>query len=158
MAGAMETVLGCLSGVTYHTFDTVYDLVFTSERVIAFIIQHPSDALEYPSMWETVATGRLMARRREQHQRAASAEARRLTLQEKTPAELLAAHPVNFEVRYSAVTSVEITRHLLQLQLVFDVSPSSATRRPVRFNLSKKHLADAQDLVDRALAPKVKRK
>ena len=154
----METIVGSLVGVSYHTFDTVYDILFTTERVIAFLIQHPNDILHNRESWSEFFLGSMLTKRTEQSERAKIAQARRRGLQEKPVDELVALHPSNFEIRYSEVASVEIARGLFQSQLRFDASRPSTTRPIIRFTLSKRQIPDAQRLLERVLASKVKRK
>jgi len=151
----MEKVVGSLVGVSYHTFDIVYDLLFTTERVIAFIIQHPTD-IPYRSTWREFLFGGMLTKRTEQPERTKIAQARRHTLQEKSIDELVTVNPLNFEIRYKEVTSVEITRGLFQSQLRFDTSKLQTTRKTIRFTLSKKQLPDAQHLLELVLASKLK--
>jgi hypothetical protein len=155
----MEKILGSLVGVSYHTFDTVYDLLFTTERVIAFIIQHPTD-IPYgsTSMLKALFLGSVLTKGAEQSERAKITQARRRNLQEKPIDELVTLHPSNFEIRYSEVTSVEITRGLLQTQLRFGASNLPTTRQIIRFTLSKEQIPDAQRLMELALASKIKGK
>jgi len=150
----METVVGSLVGVSYHTFDTVYDLLFTTERVIAFIIQHPAD-IPYRPTWREFFFGGMLTKRTEQPERAKIAQARRHTLQEKSIDELVTVDPLNFEIRYSEVTSVKITRGLFLSQLRFDASKLPTTRQTIRFTLSKKQIPDAQRLLELVLASKI---
>jgi len=153
----MEEVVGSLVGVSYHTFDTVYDLLFTTERVIAFIIQHPAD-IPYRSTWKVFFFGSMVAKGTERSERAKITQARRHTLQEKSIDELLTVHPLNFEIRYREVNSVEIRRGLFQSQLRFDTSKLSTTRQIVRFILSRKQVPDAQRLLELVLASKIEGK
>ena len=44
----LEEVIGSLVGVSGSSFDTLYDLFFTTERVIAVLIQHPADVPRQP--------------------------------------------------------------------------------------------------------------
>ena len=155
----MEKIVGSLVGVSYHAFDIVYDLLFTTERVIAFIIQHPNDIPhQHPSMMEDVFFGSMLRKPKEKPERVKIAQERRRSLQEKPLDELVALHPSNFEVRYSAVTSVEVTRGLFQSQLMFNISSPSAREQKVRFSLSKKQIPDAQGLLDLVLLSKIKEK
>jgi len=152
----MEEIVGSLVGISYHTFDTIYDLLFTTERVIAFIIQHPTD-IPYQPTWKQFLIGGMLSKRTEQSELAKITQARRHSLQEKPINELAALHPLNFEIRYGEITSVEITRGLFQSQLRFDTSKPS-TRQIIRFTLSKEHIPDAQRLLELVIASKVKRK
>jgi len=155
----MEKIVGSLVGVSYHTFDNIYDLLFTTERVIAFNIQHPDDiSYRFTSMLKDVFLGSMLTKRMEQSERAKTIQARRHSLQEKPIDELVSLHPSNFEIRYSEVTSVEITRGLLQSQLKFEVPKLSPTRQIISFTLSKEQIPDAQRLLELVLAPKIKGK
>jgi len=155
----MEKIVGSLVGVSYHTFDNVYDLLFTTERVIACNIQHPNDIpYRFTSMLKELFLGRMLTKRMEQSQQAKTIQARHHSLQEKPIDELVALHPSNFEIRYSEVTSVEITRGLFQSQLRFDVPKLSPTRQIICFTLSKEQIPDAQRLLELVLASKIKGK
>ena len=155
----MEKILGSLVGVSYHTFDNVYDLLFTTERVIACNIQYPGDiSYHFTSMLKDAFLGSVLTKGREQSERAKITQARRRSLQEKPIDELVTLHPSNFEIRYSEVTSVEITRGLSQTQLRFGASNLPTTRQIIRFTLSKEQIPDAQRLMELALASKIKRK
>jgi hypothetical protein len=153
----MEEIVGSLVGVSYHTFDTIYDLLFTTERVIAFIVQHPTDIPYHPS-WKQFLIGGMLSKRTEQSEQAKITQARRHSLQEKSIDELVALHPLNFEIPYREITSVEIRRGLFQSQLRFDALKLSTTRRIIRFTLSKGQIPDAQRLLELVLASKINRK
>jgi hypothetical protein len=155
----MEKIVGSLVGVSYHTFDTVYDLFFTTERVVACNIQHPGDtSYRFTSMFKEVLLGRMLTKRMEQSELAKIIQARRHSLQEKPIDELVALHPSNFEIRCSEVTSVEITRGLFQSQLRFEVPKLSPTRQIISFTLSEEQIPDAQRLLELVLASKIKGK
>lgn len=155
----MEKIVGSLVGVSHHTFDTVYDLIFTTEKVIAFIIQHPNDTpYRSTSMLKDVFLGGMLTKRMEQSERANITQVRRRRLQEIPVDELVAQHPLNFEVHYTDITSCEITRGLFQSQLRFDASNLPSTRQTIRFTISKEQIPDAQRLLELALASKIKRK
>jgi len=155
----MEKIVGSLVGVSHHTFDTVYDLIFTTERVIAFIIQQPGDnPYRSTSMLKDVFLGSMLTKRMEQSERAKITQVRRRRLQEIPIDELVAQHSLNFEIHYTDVTSCEITRGLFQSQLRFDASNLPSTRQTIRFTISKEQISDAQRLLELALASKIKGK
>jgi len=153
----MEQIVGSLFGVSYFTFDTLYDLLFTTERVIACIIQHPDD-FQYRLTLKEFFFGHMLAKRTERFKRMEIAQARRHRLQEKPTSELVALHPSNFEIRYSEVTSVEIPRGLFQPQLKLDTSKLPTTRQIIRFTIPRGQIPDAQRLLKLVLASKVKGK
>jgi len=153
----MEQIIGSLFGVSYHTFDTLYDLLFTTERVIACIIQHPND-FHYRLGLKEFFFGNSLSKRKEQFKRTEIAQKRRHRLQAKPISELVTLHPLNFEIRYSEVTSVEIKRGLFQTQLKLDTSKLPTTKQVIRFTIRKSQITEAQRLLKLVLASKVKEK
>jgi hypothetical protein len=151
----METIVGSLVGVSYHTHHTVYDLIFTTERVIAFLIKHPSD-ISWQTSVEELFIGNMISKRMDQLKLVKIMEERRHRLQGKTPDELVAIHPLNFEVRYDMITSVEVKRQFLQPQLILRVNNPLIRDKIIRFNLSKKQIPDAQRFASLVSAPKTK--
>jgi hypothetical protein len=155
----MERVIGSLVEVTGHTFDIVYDLFFTTERVIAFSIRHPADmSYQFRSVWQTIFIGGGWTMRKEQLERERTAREKRHASQSMTPDELVKAHSRNFAIRYSQITSVEIKRQFFQSQLRFCVSGSSPRGQITRFNLSRKQASEAQNLLEQVLFSKLKGK
>lgn len=153
----MEQIVGTLYGVNFHTFDTLYDLLFTTERVIACIIQHPND-VPYRFTWKEFIFGHSMAKRTAQFKQREIIKERRHRRQEKPISELVTLHPSNFEIRYSEVTSIEIPRGLLQSQLKLDTSKPPTTRRIIHFTIPRDQIPEAQRLLKLVLASKVKKK
>jgi hypothetical protein len=136
----------------------VYDLFFTTERVIAFIIQHPGDIpRQYTSIWQTVFLGSGWEIRKEQRELERTAQAQRRASQGLTPDELASTHPRNFGIPYSEITSVELTHRLFQSQLRFYVSRQSTAEQIIRFNLAKKQIPEARHLLELTLLSKTNR-
>jgi hypothetical protein len=146
----MEKSIGFLEGVSGHTYDTIYDLLFTSERVIAIIIQHPTDVPYKLGVMELFLGGQ-MGKHSERPERRRVAEERRRIYKEKSIDELVASHRFNFEIRYSTVTSVELTRGLFHSHLKFHTSAPSIARHTIRFTLTKDQVPKARHLIDLVL-------
>lgn len=153
----MEQIVGSLFGVSCHTFDTLYDLIFTTERVIACIIQHPND-FRYRLTLKEFFFGHMLAKRAERFKRMELAQERRHRLQAKPISELVTLHHSNFEIRYNEITSVEITRGLFQPQLKLDTSKLPTTKQIIRFTIPKSQITEAQRLLRLVLASKVREK
>jgi hypothetical protein len=151
----MEKSIGFLENVSGHTYDTIYDLLFTTERVIALLIQHPTEVPFKFGVTELLLGGRL-ARQLERFDRKKSAEERPHTDQEKTFDELLASHRFNFEILYSMVTTIEVIRGLFQTRLKIQLNSPSTTRRTIHFTLAKDQVSKAQNLINLALPLKTK--
>ena len=152
-------MIGSLIGVSGHTFDLEYDLLFTTERVIAVIIQHPADIpRQFTPTWRTMFFGSGWERRNEQREREKIAQARRRALQNLIPDELVTTHSGNIEIWYSKISSVEITRRFFQTQLRFHVFEPSTPGQIIHFNLSKNQIPEAQRLLEKVLLSKIKGK
>jgi hypothetical protein len=155
----MEKVIGSLDGVSGHTFDLQYDIFFTTERIIAVIIQHPADIpSQFTPVWKTMFIGSGWETRKEQREREKITQARRRSSQNLTPDDLFTTHSGNIQILYSEITSVEITRRLFQSQLRFYVFTPPTTRQIIHFNLSKKQIPEARRLLELVLLSKIKGK
>lgn len=154
---AMEKPIGYLEQVKGQTYDTIYDLLFTTERVIALIVQHPTD-MPYKFGVTELFLGGGLAKQIERPERRRVAEERRRVYKEKAFEELVATHRSNFEIHYSRVTSVEITRGLFQSQLKFHVFGPSIKGHTIRFILAKYQIPNTRHLLDLALPSKIKGK
>jgi hypothetical protein len=153
----MERSIGFLGRVSGHTYDTIYDLLFTTERVIVIIVHHPTDVQFKFGVTELFLGGQL-ARKRERFDRKKFAEERLCTYKEKTFDELLTSHRFNFEIPYNKVTSFEVTRGLFQARLKIHISGPSFKERTIQFTLAKNQISDARNLLDLVLPLKIKNK
>lgn len=131
----------------------VYDLFFTTERVIAVSIRHPVDDTRPPSIWQYMFLGTGWSAGREKLKRDRKIKKKRRSLQDMTPDELLKAHPRNFDFSYEDIAAAELKRSFLQWQLRFHVSESLDEERIVRFSLSKKQVAEAKRLLEKSSLP-----
>jgi len=129
----------------------VYDLFFTTERVIAVSIQYPAYNSKFTSVWQAMFVGSFWSAGREELKRKRSTQEKRLSLQAMTPNELASANPMSFAIPYDEIASVEVTRRSFQSQLRFHLSGPSDKKRAVHFNLSKKQVPEAQRLLELAL-------
>lgn len=153
----MEKSVGFLGRVKGHTYDTIYDLLFTTERVIAIVVQHPTDMPYRFGAMELFLGGQL-ARQSHRPQRKGFPEERLRTYEGKTFDELLASHRFNFEIRYSMVTSVEVSLGLFRSHLKFHLSGPSAAGRSIHFTLTKEQVPNARQLIDLVLPLEIKEK
>jgi hypothetical protein len=151
----MEKIVGCLAGVSGHTYDIIYDLLFTTERIIALIVQHPAD-VPYKFGVTDLLFGGLSARRGRRFDRKPSAEERLGTYQGKTMEELLTGHAFNFEIPYKTVRAVEITRGWRHRRLKFHLDIPPIPGRIIQFTLAEDQVSQARDLLKSALPLKSK--
>jgi hypothetical protein len=147
---ATEKIIGSLVGVKGHTFDIVFDLFFTTERVIAAIIQHPADSQQPASVWKSVLLGDLLSGQTGKVEQRKTSQRRRRSLQSMNPDELLRAHSRNFAILYSDIAAAELRRRFFQWQLRFHVSGPSKEGRVIGFNLSQKQVPEAERLLEQA--------
>lgn len=153
----MEKVLATLGSVSGHTFDTRYNLYFTTERMIAVIIQHPSDVpLQPASMWQITFFGSGFSKRRERLDRMKISQDRYESLQGLTPNELMATHPMNIQIHYSTIMSFQIKKHLFQQKLRFNISHPSGLEKIIDFALPRKKISEARQIMETILATNVK--
>jgi hypothetical protein len=151
----MEKKIGSLEHVSGHTYDTIYDLLFTTERIIAVIIRHPNDSIHRIGL-TGLLLGERLAGGNNRFQRLKVAEERRRGYQEKSFDEIVKSHRFNLEIRYDKVTSVEITRGIFKSRLRFRISLPSISERAIQFTLSKNQVPTARNLLDLALPSKLK--
>jgi|WetSurMetagenome_2_1015567.scaffolds.fasta_scaffold140645_1 hypothetical protein len=123
----------------------VYDLYFTTERIIVISIQHPGDVQNSDS-WVTFLFGGWINRRSDQFEQDKLSKERRNLAQRSTPAELLGQNPHNFEIPSNIIKSIEISRKLFQWQIRFHVSHPEIVRR-THFSLNQNQVAEARRLV-----------
>jgi len=147
----MEKKIASLRHVSGHTYDTVYDLVFTTERMLALIVWHPGDAPVKFGMMEMFIGGQL-AKRNEKAARVELMEERRTLHEERRLDEVIGLHRLNFEIPYRSIAAVEVKRGLFRSCLEFRVTGASKTERTVRFTLTKGQLRQAQAIVGEVIA------
>jgi hypothetical protein len=153
----MEERLGLLEQVSGHTYDTIYDLLFTTERIIAVLIQHPTDVPYKTNVMDLFIGGQL-TKQRELPERRRIADERRHACKEKPLDELVASHRLNFEIRYNSVTSVEVRRGFFRSHLKFHVIRPSTAKHTFHFTLRGVQVPNARHLVEQVLPLKLKGK
>lgn len=144
--GRMERKIALLRHVSGHTYDTVYDLVFTTERVLALIVWHPGDAPNRFGMTEMLIGGQF-AKLKERAAKAGLIEERRTLHEEKRLDEVLGRHRLNFEIPYRSIAAVEVKRGLFRSFLEFRIVGASQTERTIRFTLTRAQHGEAQAVV-----------
>jgi hypothetical protein len=153
----MERSIGFLEGVSGHTYDIIYDLLFTTERVITLNVHHPSE-VSYNFGVKELLLGGLLTKQRERFDKNKFAEERLRAYEEKGFDALLAGHRFNFEIPYQEVNSVEVTRSWFQTRLKFQLNGSSITGATLYFTLTKDQVSETQKLIKLALPLKFKGK
>ena len=139
----MERKIALLRHVSGHTYDTVYDLIFTTERMLALIVWHPGDAPVRFGMMEMFIGGQL-SKVGERTAKAGLIEERRRLHEEKRLDEVIGLHRLNFEIPYQSIASVEAKRGLFRSFLEFRIRGASGAERTIRFTLARAQHGEAQ--------------
>ena len=150
----MEKNIGSLKRLSGHTYDTVYNLLFTTERAIAMIIEHPLDIPKNPSALG-MFLGDGFTRRGERSERYKILEERLSLYEEQTFDELVSAHDYNFEIPYNKVERVELTRRLFGTRLLFHIPEKLSGESKILFNFNKKQFSEASRILDQVLSLKI---
>jgi hypothetical protein len=141
----MEEIVGTLPDVTIHSFDIVYDLIFTSNRVIAANIKHPEDTpLTYT--WRTAFLGSALDRRDQNIELERLAEVRREVEKSSSPNEIMISNPRNFAIPHKQVVAVEVKRRFFEWQVLFTILDDKKNQRQIPFYIKKHHVPEAQRL------------
>jgi hypothetical protein len=143
----VEEHIGFLRRVSGHTFDTIYDLVFTTERVVALIVEHPGDVPRKFGMTEMLM-GAQLGKQAERVQRKQIAQERRRLHEEKSLDELAGLHPLNFEIYFRQIASIDVKQGLFQSSLTFRLAGPSGPGRPIRFRLSRGQAEEARKMAE----------
>lgn len=154
----MEEVIGSLRPVSGHTYDTVFELIFTTERVIIFLIQSPSDTPARIGILELFVMGNWRNKYSERLEKKQIADERIRNLQKKSLDELISSHRLNQALRYDDITSVEIKRGMFDASLRLRASTPSNGDYKVKFTIEKKQVPEAQRLLELVLKEKIKGK
>jgi hypothetical protein len=144
-----------LNGVSRHTYDTIFDLFFTRERMIAFIIQSPDDVSNSFSRWNFLMSN-YFDKHKQRREQLKITEERKSKSKTLNPEELVAAHPSNFAVDYKDISSVEIVHRLLENRIQFQLSKPNTKGPAVEFLLRKEQVILAQDLIKKILPDKLR--
>ena len=135
----------------------IYDLVFTSERVIAVNIKHPKDVQSYSSLdFGNLFIGSWRSKHKEQSEQARIASERREAITKLTPDELLKLSAHNFEIKYSNIVSAEIDRGLIDTKLKFIIELAGQTKIKRDFMIKKQLISETKQLLEKVLKSKIR--
>lgn len=148
----IEEIVGNLNEVSGRTYDTVYDLYFTTERLIAVLIQNPGDVMPSNS-WFTLFIWSGGARRKEQEQRDEIAAERHRKMRNLSP-DQLAKSRRNIPIPYIDILSVEIKRNIFFQYSLSLRTAINGKQRTTNFGLDKSQVKEARELLNKLL-PKI---
>lgn len=151
----MDEVIGSIYGVSGHTYDQLFDLFFTQQRLVVIGVQSPDDVSPTNSPWaflisnwfernkEKQALSKILKERRE--------EEKTLTLDQ-----LIMTRSQNYAIKYADIAAVEITSRYFENKLVFQLNVGSNKSRTISFTLRKEQIAETRQLINKLLATKLK--
>jgi len=131
-----------------HTYDTTFDLIFRSERVVAALIQSPSDVPGSVSGWSFIV-GNWIGRRNEEAALLNVSQERLHQIETLTLDEVIAANPDSFALNYNQISSVEITHRFLDYYLIFRLTGPPDKKSVRTFTLKKEHLPLAREILSK---------
>jgi hypothetical protein len=146
----MERFIGSLSGVTGHTFDIVYDMLVSTDRVVLALVQHPADTPLRPGMGELIF-GRMLAGAHHEARQVAAAEQRRKEYAEMQLDDILAADSRNLELLYADIQRARVRKGLLSASVTFHLHPGNRPFRTLSLGLRKDQVAEARHLLGQGL-------
>jgi len=154
MSTPVEQLIGTIAGVKVHTYDTIYDMLVTTERLVVVLVQHPQDTPASFGMAELLL-GRWLANRRERAERAKLAENRRQAYQGMKLDEVLAGDRRNFQLPYSDIRSIRVSKGLLGAEILLELNPSKGVSHQPRLFLPKEQVSEANRLLGQAIPLKL---
>ena len=150
----MEEKLSIIENVNGHTYDTIYDLIFTTERVIVVVIKHPLDIPVTFGVSE-MFVGKWATSKADKIGQYNIAEERRRQINEKSLKEIISAHRFNFEIPYNDVKSVRLKKGLIKTRLEFKVDMKDNVYN-IRYSIPKRLIPDVTNILEQVLAQKMK--
>jgi hypothetical protein len=151
----MEEIIGVINNLSGHTYDILYDVIFTNERVVANLIQSPLEIARPTSTW-TFIIGNWFSGQRDKRELAKISEERRKKLETLNLSEIISANPENFTLNYSDIENVEIKYSMFEYRLVFHLNGSGGKKRSREFTLKKPQLDQVREMVSRTPLQKIK--
>jgi hypothetical protein len=148
-------IVGRIEQVTGHTQDIVYDLVFTHNKIVALIVEHPADMPYRPHIMDFFI-GNRSGRRREWIERKKLSDERRTTYRQGSLDKLITAHSRNFEVNFDNIISIEIKNGVFNSRLNIVVKRVDSRKLTLRFGLVKSAVPAMKELLNKVLPAKLK--
>jgi len=151
-------IIEIVQDVVGRTSDTRYDLLFTTSRLIAAIVLHPSDLNETYTKrvpLEAMIVGGGIRRKEAQALSRKIQSERREEFKNKTSNEILGAHRANFEIPYNDVLSARIRKGFFGVSLEFDVNAANRVHGKCKFQLHEAQTENVRRLLNLILPGKV---
>jgi hypothetical protein len=146
----MEKIIDIVHNVSGHTFDQLFDLIFTTHRLVIICIQNPSDVLHNYSLWEFLI-GNWISKGKEKQEYNKIIDYYRSQEIVSSLNDLISANPLNREINYEDILSIKISRHLLRNQLKLKIAKLPSESITLTFTISKEQVPYVKELLNKAL-------
>jgi hypothetical protein len=144
----METIVKVFTDVRGNTFDTILDLLFTTERLLIIQILSPTDGRDLrvaPNLL-SLFIGSAGIRRAEAVRRYQIASERREKLMRLNPNQIAQEEECVVEVPYALLSKVVFRRSLLERTVTFDFE-KEGVKRSVSVRLTREQFEDMWKLL-----------
>jgi hypothetical protein len=148
-------IIGRIEQVTGHTQDIVYDLVFTHSRMVALIVEHPTDIPYRPHIMDFFI-GNRSGHRGQRIERKKLIDERRTSYRQEPLDKLITAHSRNFVVNFDNIISIEIKNGVFNSRLNIVVKRVDSRKLTLRFGLVKSTVPAMKELLHKVLPAKLK--
>ena len=150
---SMEKKISIIENVNGHTYDTVYDLVFTTERIIVVVIKHPLDTpVKFGAT--DIFIGKWATSKADKIEKLNIADDRRQQISKKSYDELISAHRYNFEIPYKNVKSVKLKKGLLRAHLEIRIDIENKDYK-IPYSFAKKMVPEVITILEQVLSSKI---
>jgi hypothetical protein len=149
----MEKYIGHFGPVSGHTYDMIYDLIFTTERLIGINTRHPMDT-SYSFQMTDLLIGRKLAGKGERVLAMSRTKPPQIDYTVADWDDLLNERRHSFALSLSNMKSAEVKRGWFKVRVQIYVATSMKTFNRIRFFAPKKMTADIEALLAEILPHK----
>jgi hypothetical protein len=150
----LESIVRIFDDVRGHTYDNIFDLVFTEKRILALRILTPFDGKSGHniSSMASLFVGSGFSRRNESIKRTELADKIRNSFKSMSLDELTSDSESCLEIPFSSVESISLSRGLLDQSIQISILGTQNARVKVKFHPDSEQLDEMQKILSE-LAP-----
>ena len=151
----MEKYIGHFGPVSGHTYDTLYDLIFTTHRMIAANTCHPTDT-SYCFRASDLLIGRGLANKGEKALRLAQSKGHvAINYADENLDELIEKRRFNFAVPLENISFFDIKKGLFKAKLQCRIITTSGDTKILKFQIAQKKCPEFEALIQKLLPERV---
>ena len=145
----MENIIKIIKGVNGYTYDSIYDLYFTEERLIYIYLSGPLYFKESSGArnLSEIFTGSIFRIKEEKLRRIQLEEEKRKLLNRMEPDQVLHDIKDSHEIPYKTIQKIKFSRGLtgFHIKISFDVGASG--NMEIKFHVKRQQYAEIRDLL-----------